>query len=249
MNGKQTDDQVFYTNPELVSGNPAIDNIKKLGQDKLFILASAIYIALPILQFFLNTSGTIPIQFIGVVGMILLVFSCNTKAYPGVKTAGFSVLKGYAITMIVICGLLALASVTMIASYDELMKNEETSEYLNMLYEELTAITGIEMSIKSVFGILLAIAAVLALRYAFVIVMCVRLRNTLRTGRNRGKIPVILAVFFVIMAFINVIGLFGSAGDANIFSLFLVLLDTAADISFTLVIFKYNNSLNMLWYS
>ncbi len=254
MNGSQNPNQQSFTNPEYISGNPVIDNIKKTGQNPLFILASAIYIALPILQFVLNFSSTIPIQLIGVVGMILIVVSCNAKNYPGVRTAGFSVLKGYAITMIVLGGLLAASSLLMITSFDEFLKEAELdeellAEELTALLDELSQMIGYEVEAKTIFIILFALSAFVIVRYAFVVVMCKRLVNSLRTGKNCGKIPVILAVFYVLMAFVNILGLVGSVGISNVFGLILIILDIAAEAAFTLVIFKYNNSLNTLWYS
>ena len=140
MNTDQNPNQQYYACPELVSGNPAIDNIKKAGQSPLFLIASAIYIALPILQFVLNFGGS-PVQLIGVIGMILIVVSCNAKSYPGVKTAGFTVLKAYSIVMIVLGGLLAVLSAILLVGYDTFMNDELFIEEMNDLIAELEALS------------------------------------------------------------------------------------------------------------
>ena len=248
MNQGQNQNQQYYAAPEYVSGNPVIDNVKKAGQSPLFLIASAIYIALPILQLILNGGG-LPIQLIGVVGMILIVVTCNAKAYPGVKTAGFTVLKAYSIVMIVLGGLLAVSSGILLAGYDSFMRDETFAESINELLAELEPIVGEDIGAEMIFAVLLIAAAVVILRYVFVLVMCVRINKTLHTGKNCGKIPVILAVFYIITTVFNVIGLFGTIGGANFFGYIVTLLDVVSGISFALVIFRYNNSLSSLWYS
>lgn len=245
MNGGNNNQ--YYTNPEFVSGNPIINNIKDTGCQKPFLIASAVYIALPIMQLVIAPMSTIPFQLLGALAMMMIVASCNSTRYPGVRTSGFTVLKAYAIVMTVAGCIVAISALWLLLSANNLKEDEMYSELIAPLIDDLNAVYGIDIDLKLLFGVVLAVAAVIILRYAFVIVMCVRLRNSLRYGRNCGKIPVIIAVLYIVMALSDVFVLIQSFGTTNnVFEIILVALEIVSYVCFTLVIFRYNSSLDKI---
>lgn len=235
-----------FSAPEFVSGNPIINNIKDTGCQKVFLFASAVYIALPLIQFVAASMSSNPIQLLGAVAMMMIVASCNSSRYPGVRTSGFTVLKAYSIVMVVAGGIVAASALYLLLSAGSLAQDEAYSEMIVPLIEELNGIVGFEVDPSVLFGVVLAEAALMVLRYAFVIVMCSRLVNSLRYGRNCGKIPVIIAVIYIIMALSDVAMIIRSVGVADTYSLIIVILETASYVCFSLVIFKYNNSLEKI---
>ncbi len=244
MNGGQNNQN--YANPELVSGNPIINNIKDTGCLKTFLFASAVYIALPLIQFVIAPMSSNPLQLLGAVAMMMIVTSCNSSRYPGVRTSGFTILKTYSIIMVVAGAIVAASALYLLISAGSLAEDEAYSEMIMPLIEQLNALVGFEVDPRVLFGVVLVAAALIVLRYAFVIVMCSRLANSLRYGRNCGKIPVIIAVLYIVMALSDVAMIIQSIGTSDPYSLILVILETASYVCFTLVIFKYNNSLEKI---
>ncbi|MDD4125002.1 MAG: hypothetical protein PHW77_04660 [Eubacteriales bacterium] len=263
MNGINPYENNCFLHSELCGDNPAINTIKRLGQNGIFLAAIITYGINMLLSFFQSmqplsgeAANAFNISFIFVIpqaiifaGLLTFYISCRTYKYTGVKPAGLQIIF---YTEFVVAIILALIAVLTFIGYMSAASDgdirELAADYINESDMRQIEAYLTNKTFIAIVGVIFAlIIAVCALFYIYALKSLKRIIKTVRAGVYCGKLSVILAVVLILIIVYNIFSIF--VMEFSIYAFLINITNIIMYILFTIGLFKYNGEMEGLWYA